>query len=895
MSMAASNSKTLQDDKMLEKQHLEDTHKSQLKVLESHLAEAEAKLQQLEVEAKRSQDRVKDLEQLEVGAKRSQERLKDLEQAVLSLAQEKSQLLQSHAKEKAQLLVTKNQPHEEQGLGATKARVTELEVLLDKSRARVTELEALLETSRGGQAVASKENDRLQQQLEDAQSSFRALQVRWDDSQDELAKLKASSEKENLATQLGNKAGRDLEEQQRIHEKVVDNFEAKVQALQFQLSQATLSAEQYSKQADEQPTSSDTQQLTHHLRPKAVKRGGAKTNRTGSGLSFQSVSSVGSSDNTGIKLATMSEAEQRDAAASVAAARAEQTQHIEPKQPPVGGFCLPVISGGIKKKLNSTPSSATKGNARARKPPFEVPLQEEDANAIFDAMEALVDRSEETSWVLLNFKQSFQLGGTGKQFGKDGCTELCAALKDTEVQYALFNVSATVSAVPEVALLVWLGPNCKVKDKASSHPRSIDLMLFCKRYLTVKANIKIAEKELVTMEHLDGQLRGGGQVSTKQSTSAIQDEREALALSAVQRAAAASPTPQAQEQALVPDILLKGQDAITARLGSFKEGNGWVAMTLTGRKFDQLSLLGTGDTQALTSDWCDTWLQPDTHASFIMRVVSDESHGIKLTYNVLCHWLGKEVRPQVVGRVKEVLPLVTTFLTTQLGTLHSVVESRCKEDITSASIKDKLGGTRQKWDKKKTVLNTKDEKFSSFGKGQKENVGFSDEAVLLKVLRQLANDPHEKELPHLSWLLMGYRHGSTSSLEVQQTGDNSGALLMECPVPAFKKLLDPKEVQFVAFRLMRIPEQYDEVGSKMDRVGLAKPYYGLLLWHGPEISVMRKAISSHHWKFFSDKVRATMDEYGAPVTPGYCHASGLAEVDEERFLDQMSLVDHNKS
>eukprot|EP00808_Paulinella_micropora_P006631 g32388.t1 len=742
---------------------------------------------------------------------------------------------------------------------------------------------ALIKTQEGEAQAASKEkSDRIEsleaelKKHKDQEGTVRALQTKLDEVDTKLKKSEAAV-KASSSGATENTRVAELEVLLKKGTETESSLRGKIQGLQKELSEARekLSSLSSGTNSGALEGEAESQKLTHHLRPK-VKRGGAKRSTA---PSFQGMSTSNAEATPRITLATMTEEEQRDAARASAAPVEEAIAAEESKAAPSNQFRMPAAAM-MTVKLKSRATSA-KGNSHARKPPFEVPLENEDA--VLDAMEALGERGNRTCWVMLTYGKAFDFQRSGEKLKEEGCMEICEFLDDAQVQYIFFNLLGKAEASPEIALLVWLGANCKVRDKASSHPRSMDLMTFSKRFFTCKANIKITEKEQVEIQHIVDQMRGGSGSVTSKSSTAVQDEREALALKAVQQtsnpARNSSPlktpsspfTPSSTFGSL--DLELKGQESVSGALAAIKNGKGWVGMTLQGRKFNEISAIGHSVSEdALTPRWVAQYLQPDRHATFIIRLESTSGHGLLLTQTVCLHWIGQELRAQTVGRVKEATPLLTKYLDEAMGTLHLHVEARRPDEVTREQLKEKLQGTRQKWGNKKAVLSTGDEKFAKFGKGSKEEVRLADEVKLLAELRKLANDPHDSSLPHLAWVLMGYQQQSTSVLEIQATGDVPAPDLLRSPVPDFKPLLKDDQVQFLAYRLMRIPGQYDEVNSQMDRAGLSRPNYGLCLWHGPQISVMRKAVSSHHWKFLSDRVRQAMDEYGTPVSVGYAHA-----------------------
>jgi len=117
-------------------------------------------------------------------------------------------------------------------------------------------------------------------------------------------------------------------------------------------------------------------------------------------------------------------------------------------------------------------------------------------------------------------------------------------------------------------------------------------------------------------------------------------------------------------------------------------------------------------------------------------------------------------------------------------------------------------------------------------------------------------------------------------------------LLLQSTLSQWKPLLDENKIFFLVHRVMKVSDELKTTVGE-DNVKYAKPYYGLILWHGPSVAVMAKAMSSHHWKDFSNLVREAMDKNGAPVQPGYFHGTQLNDIHDTALLDNMKLIDRN--
>jgi len=166
---------------------------------------------------------------------------------------------------------------------------------------------------------------------------------------------------------------------------------------------------------------------------------------------------------------------------------------------------------------------------------------------------------------------------------------------------------------------------------------------------------------------------------------------------------------------------------------------------------------------------------------------------------------------------------------------------------------------------------------------------YEDESKILDAVKMLAADPHGAE-PSLSWLIVGYKESETSVMNLKQTGPSKKTDLLSEACKEFKPFLHSKEICFVVLRIVEIPEQFKSVADPMK---YAKPYWGFTLWHGPEASIMAKALSSHHWKDFCLLVRNHLKLHNAFAMPGYHHATSLKDIDHNLIKDTLRLIDHN--
>eukprot|EP00457_Paulinella_chromatophora_P018446 gb/GEZN01019766.1/.p2 GENE.gb/GEZN01019766.1/~~gb/GEZN01019766.1/.p2 ORF type:complete len:159 (+),score=19.39 gb/GEZN01019766.1/:181-657(+) len=127
------------------------------------------------------------------------------------------------------------------------------------------------------------------------------------------------------------------------------------------------------------------------------------------------------------------------------------------------------------------------------------------------------------------------------------------------------------------------------------------------------------------------------------------------------------------------------------------------------------------------------------------------------------------------------------------------------------------------------------------------------------------------------WLLVTYKPGEICKMELAGTERLEGSKISPGEVyMAFSKRLRPDCTCFVLHRSFFIPPQFASVPFPKN-LRYIKSRFGLVLWQGMEISLMAKALSSFHWKEWTEIVKQKLD--GAPFD-GHIRAREIQEVTE---------------
>eukprot|EP00457_Paulinella_chromatophora_P002896 gb/GEZN01002901.1/.p1 GENE.gb/GEZN01002901.1/~~gb/GEZN01002901.1/.p1 ORF type:complete len:752 (+),score=120.48 gb/GEZN01002901.1/:38-2293(+) len=531
-------------------------------------------------------------------------------------------------------------------------------------------------------------------------------------------------------------------------------------------------------------------------------------------------------------------------------------------------------------------------------------------------------------FLTLDAESVFQLEAHGTEHEADAVQAVVSRFDPSQVYYILINPTRLDATSPKVMELLWLGKDALPVERALSQERRKDLEKLCYKYFTLKAIMEIVSPEECTLEKIKWAMlgiKGGGTVSKEQ---AFRDDAAATALRFAAAAAANAPaslpdelTPEEQEARAQRELEAKenlarmkaegierfalaqggylemrfkhpktgelSRDTLIENLQSgirkVKTGTEWLVIGIKLPATAWLDAMGAEG--ALTEEWREKWLDDSAIRLLVFNLQSTAGgYGMK-TYTMVVRWVGEAVSIKHAAAANQFFPALVHFTRETLGSLTGEIEARKKEEVEVDLILEKITGTKLR--AQEIELPPKDELFKSFGR-QPEELVFTNNTEMLTSIKELGKE-YKGQSDCLLWQLVTYEPGEICKMRLSQeeradtSHDFTGSVSL-----TFSSHFLPDNICFVLFRGLFIPPQFASVPLPK-RLIYARSEYGLYLWQGMEISVMAKALSSYHWKEWSELVKSTLEPLGVVLHRGYCAARTLSEISQQNVRERLGL------
>jgi len=351
----------------------------------------------------------------------------------------------------------------------------------------------------------------------------------------------------------------------------------------------------------------------------------------------------------------------------------------------------------------------------------------------------------------------------------------------------------------------------------------------------------------------------------------------------------------------------------------------FVVLSFEGKKFDQIVVKEVGY-GCCTDEWREKWCDETALYAFVLKL-SVQNGGFCQDKVLYCQWVGKKVKIMSKGKAKMMYQGVMEFVR-MLVPFSGNFEARNADELEENDVVAHLG-SRVRPNPAKKIKKSK----VKLKKGESVELKYADHAKLQETLTAIAKDPYGRatgeeiaegasnlELAkvgtdefanQMSWVALSYCEQNHTTLV--QRGCGSGTALsfdygsqppsaaelkeqeeMDAsprePSKHFSKFFKADNIVMVAHRILRVPEQYRHSANKGK---FLRGCYGLVMWQGEQVDVMQKALSSHHWKQFTDMTKEVMNDAGVYLQPGYYCASTMSEVTPMLIRDAMKLEDPN--
>jgi hypothetical protein len=155
---------------------------------------------------------------------------------------------------------------------------------------------------------------------------------------------------------------------------------------------------------------------------------------------------------------------------------------------------------------------------------------------------------------------------------------------------------------------------------------------------------------------------------------------------------------------------------------------------------------------------------------------------------------------------------------------------------------------------------------------QKTELKYKNKDEISNLIKKLT-DENDK----MNWFAVSYTSDSFDTLEVYNQGENG--------IEEFKKILIEDKMIFIVFSLKWSRNYVKDIEN------LSKTFFGMVQWNGKKISVLEKALNSHHFNDFSSFIKSKMDTINYNISGGHLHTDDIEEITYDRLIKVMCLYD----
>jgi hypothetical protein len=294
----------------------------------------------------------------------------------------------------------------------------------------------------------------------------------------------------------------------------------------------------------------------------------------------------------------------------------------------------------------------------------------------------------------------------------------------------------------------------------------------------------------------------------------------------------------------------------------------WFKFNIEGKDWTDIKYVCDGTDSTITKEWKESNLDPNLVSYIIMSTSTSEGgYGVVRKFIFLI-WVGGKIKP--LSRVKCQITKPAVFKFTD-DILHFAAEFQAtsSELFTHEIVYEKLTGSKVRG--KEMEVKQKQEKFKDLGK-QKTELSYTNPDKIYEMLEKLVNEDEK-----LNWFSVTYEKNTIDKIEHHSNGEGG--------LEEFKNILKDDDMIFIVFSL-KWSRNYVK-----DLEGLAKTFYGMVQWNGKNISVLEKALNSHHFNDFSYFIKKKMDQNNYNISGGHLHTDDINEINYEKLIKVMNLFD----
>jgi hypothetical protein len=449
--------------------------------------------------------------------------------------------------------------------------------------------------------------------------------------------------------------------------------------------------------------------------------------------------------------------------------------------------------------------------------------------------------------------------------GKGGVDGFKPHLKEDGIFYICSRVEQIEQiSIPKVVLISYVGERSPPFTKSLSAGHRNNLIEYARTYVSIGGQYQPITVDEITDDELVQKITGA-----KVNSNTVTDKKETTPFVPVKKDPNFNATKNSFPDMVKANLNVEwtGKDEIKSKLDDLVKGTiGWAKFNVEGKSHNEIKCIASG--KESLSDEMKKELTKDTVSYFLISIAfSEGGYGMATKYAFI-EWIGLGIKPIQKSKATVVKPAVFAFVDSVLKMSADFQESNV-DNITRNFIIEKITGTRIRGTEMQ--IEKKSERFASLGKDKSE-VKFENIDAVYKSLEQIVNDS-----TGINWVLVGYKEGTIDILEYQASG--KGGIL------EFKELLKPDRISCIVYKLKHA-KSYQK-----DFEHLYKYYYGLCHWTGPNITVLEKALASHHWNVFERTIMTKLDKLGYNIQGTHYQTDNMNEVNDDRLRGALRLYD----
>eukprot|EP01080_Neovahlkampfia_damariscottae_P004633 gene4633-8206_t len=487
----------------------------------------------------------------------------------------------------------------------------------------------------------------------------------------------------------------------------------------------------------------------------------------------------------------------------------------------------------------------------------------EEMNAAFEQLAA---PKSELKWLIFEYENDEYTSVKVVQKGSGGVKAIKPHLSQEKVSYILMRISfMEYYDIAKAILITVVGNECPHFLKALSSGHRQLLYNFAKTKISVAGEYQPDSLDNFTDQDLSAKLTGTQENNYRDAV----EEDKNLHRSYSQIKSFTIKDVHSFTGGGAKEVEFNGKDEMLKAVTEMKENDQieYLAFKVEGKTCRDLQYIQS-DFKLHSDEWNEKFLDPEGNYYFIIAVKSSEIGYGMVTKYVLVIWNGANVKPMKKSKSSEVRFSIYSLVNGILQISSQMFASK-PEDCSKDSLLEKITGSSLRGNE--MDLKEKQEKYKDLGK-QKTELKFKDLKEIQDTIEQITEETDE-----VDFLMVKYVPDTIDEIELFKKG-NGG-------LDEMKQYLKDDEVCFIVLRVMHA------FGYVKDLEGAAKPYYGIIQWQGEKITVLEKAMSSHHFNAFSKTARRKFDRLQLSVSGGHLHCEKLEEFNLDNLKKTMRLFD----